>query len=461
MNQVLHWIVTIVLFIISLSLLIVIHELGHLSMAKLFNVYCKEFSVGFGPALLHKRKEGKETYFSIRAVPLGGYVSMYGEDVELEEGVVLPPERSLDGIKRWKKAIILVAGVTLNAVLALTLFAVSNLCFKNNYVTNEVTVAEGTFAYDIGLRDGDTMYVLGPADGKLNTTNRVTAYYKEGEVTYEDYFFVIDDNVTYNDNPYVLCYYPSSAKVKTSFSSSIFLFQAATDDYVKETSFKSWTEAGIILAHYPEYRQDYLKPIDNTSFVTHLNFVRNGEVTNYAFGVKTVASGNSYVWEDFGLYFKVNKEWAPFSERVKGTFEDFGHASVVVFKGLGMIFTGGIKNMSGIVGILNFSSTVLNNYSFSYYIYLWGLISVNLAIFNLLPFPGLDGWALLVTGIEGSVNSIKRAKYKKQNNETSSFQEWKIPSKVKNIVSFIGLALLMLLMLAIVVLDILRWIGVM
>ena len=270
MNQVLHWIITIILFIISLSLLIVIHELGHLSMAKLFNVYCQEFSVGFGPALIHKRKQGKETYFSIRAVPLGGYVSMYGEDVELEEGVVIPPERSLDGIKRWKKAIILVAGVTLNALLALTLFAVSNLCFKNNYVTNEVTVKEDTFAYAAGLRDGDTLYVLGPDNGKLNTANRVTAFYKEGEVAYEDYFFVIDDNVTYNGNPYVLCYYPSSAKDKTSFSSSIFLFQAATDDYVKETSFKSWTDAGVILNHYPEYRQDYLKPIDNTSFLTKL-----------------------------------------------------------------------------------------------------------------------------------------------------------------------------------------------
>jgi regulator of sigma E protease len=195
--------------------------------------------------------------------------------------------------------------------------------------------------------------------------------------------------------------------------------------------------------------------------VTHLNFVRNEEVTPYEFGVKTVASGNSYVWEDFGLYFKVTKAWAPFDERVKGTFQDFGRASVAVFKGLGMIFTGGIKNMSGIVGILNFSSTVLNNYSFSYYIYLWGLISVNLAIFNLLPFPGLDGWALLVTAIEGGVNSVKRAKYKKQNADISSFQEWKIPSKIKNIVSFIGLALLMLLMIAIVVLDILRWVGVM
>ena len=73
-----QWILSIVLFIFSLGVLIVIHELGHFSMAKLFNVYCQEFSIGFGPALLHKRKKGKETSFSIRAVPLGGYVSKIG-----------------------------------------------------------------------------------------------------------------------------------------------------------------------------------------------------------------------------------------------------------------------------------------------------------------------------------------------------------------------------------------------
>ena len=66
--QILQFIGSLLLFILSLSVLIIIHELGHLSMAKLFKIYCQEFSVGFGPALLHKRKEGKETYFSISSL---------------------------------------------------------------------------------------------------------------------------------------------------------------------------------------------------------------------------------------------------------------------------------------------------------------------------------------------------------------------------------------------------------
>lgn len=457
MPVVLHWIITIVLFIISLSLLIVIHELGHLSMAKLFKVYCQEFSVGFGPALIHKRGKGKETYFSLRAIPLGGYVSMYGEDIQLEEGVVIPKERSLEGIKRWKKAIILSAGVTLNAVLALSLFAISNICFKTNYVTNVVTVSENSVLYQDGVRNNDTMYIYGPDEGKLNKNNLVTAEFTKDGVLHQDSFFVIDDNVTYKEKPYVLCYYPNSSKKLTTFSDSIFLFPAATDDYVKNTSFANWPE----LVNYPEYREDYVLPVDNTSFVTHLKFTNpNNEISTHEITIESTLSGKNYIWKDIGLYLNVSKQWDPFGTRVKNTFADFGESAVVVFKGIGMLFTGGIKNMSGVVGILNFSNSVLSNYSFAAYISLWGMISVNLAIFNLLPFPGLDGWALLVTAIEGSVNSIKRAKTKK-NNPQNSYEDWKIPSKIKNIVSFIGLALLMLLMLAIVVLDILRWTGVM
>ena len=86
-----EWILSFLLFIVSLGMLVTIHEAGHFSMAKLFNVYCREFSIGFGPALLKRKKEGKETYFSIRAIPLGGYVSMFGEDAaELEEFKDLP-----------------------------------------------------------------------------------------------------------------------------------------------------------------------------------------------------------------------------------------------------------------------------------------------------------------------------------------------------------------------------------
>ena len=70
----------ILLFVFCLSTLIMIHEAGHLAAAKIFNVYCFDYSIGFGPALLHVKRKRGETYFSIRAIPFVGFVSMYGED---------------------------------------------------------------------------------------------------------------------------------------------------------------------------------------------------------------------------------------------------------------------------------------------------------------------------------------------------------------------------------------------
>ena len=85
--NVLMTILYILLFVVCLSVLIMIHELGHFTAAKIFKVYVQEFSIGFGPALIHKKRKNGESYFSLRVIPFGGYVSMYGEGVELEDGV--------------------------------------------------------------------------------------------------------------------------------------------------------------------------------------------------------------------------------------------------------------------------------------------------------------------------------------------------------------------------------------
>ena len=141
--QALMTILYILLFIVFLSILIIIHELGHLAAAKAFNVYCLEYSIGMGPALFKYKRKNGETQFTLRGIPFGGYVSMYGEGVELPEGVTVDESRSLNGIKPWKRAIILVAGVTMNAVLALVFFFAGN-CFPIESIDyiNHVSVAE-------------------------------------------------------------------------------------------------------------------------------------------------------------------------------------------------------------------------------------------------------------------------------------------------------------------------------
>ncbi|MBS5737841.1 MAG: site-2 protease family protein, partial [Clostridiales bacterium] len=69
--------------ILIFGFLIFIHELGHFTVAKLSKIKVNEFSIGMGPALI--KKKGKETIYSLRLLPIGGYVKMEGEDEESEE----------------------------------------------------------------------------------------------------------------------------------------------------------------------------------------------------------------------------------------------------------------------------------------------------------------------------------------------------------------------------------------
>ena len=108
-------------FILILSVIIIVHELGHLIAAKKFNVYCKEFSIGMGPVVWQKQKG--ETAWSIRAFPIGGFVAMAGEEGEEEDtDEDIPFERTINGISPLKQIVVMGAGAFMNIVLAWLIF---------------------------------------------------------------------------------------------------------------------------------------------------------------------------------------------------------------------------------------------------------------------------------------------------------------------------------------------------
>lgn len=452
-----EWLLSILLFIVSLGALITIHEAGHLSMAKLFKVYCHEFSIGFGPKILKVRKEGHETYFSIRAIPLGGYVSMYGEGAdELPEFKDVPPERSLEGVKKWKKAIIVLAGVILNAILALILILISNLAFPLIQQTASTEVKQDSIAYVAGVRSDDRVKFIYPSsmeqDGGIMPFQY--DYTTEDKIIHAGNFFIVDNSITMisevdhtNELHYVLTFMYTGDKGNSVLTEGIKLYPAiakadvANNPYVSKV-FGSWAAEKDSPEYYPNFTVQNYVPGEKTTFTTNINFaLQNDSIVQRALTITTVADGSKYKWNDVGISFKTREYWAPVGDRFKQSFVDYGNAASAVFRGLGVLFTGGIRNMSGIVGIFETSATLFSNYTFATYLYFWGMISVNLAIFNLLPFPGLDGWQLLVTIIEGVSHK-------------------KLPNKFKQAMSLIGLGLLFLLMIAIVVLDILRIAGV-
>ena len=106
--------ITLLVFLATILFLIGIHELGHFLVAKLFRVWVVEFAIGFGPALLSWKRG--ETKYSLRAFPLGGYVKLAGEGLELEEGI--PFERTLPGKPPLVRAAVALAGPAMNLAAA-------------------------------------------------------------------------------------------------------------------------------------------------------------------------------------------------------------------------------------------------------------------------------------------------------------------------------------------------------
>ena len=505
--QVLMTILYILLFIVFLSVLIIIHELGHLAAAKAFNVYCLEYSVGMGPALFKYKRKNGETQFTLRGIPFGGYVSMYGEGVELPDGVTVDESRSLNGIKAWKRAIILLAGVTMNALLALVFFFAAN-CFPQESIDyiNHVNVSEALSDF----QDGDFI--------------RFESFKYHDTVDNADYIFYLADNeTTFNGDDsvkYATCFNFDTMKNFKMLglenyiyfyelrNNQVSLYSKAPVDYSTQTiyipngvydaerAYKLLVNNGVITSYSVELfnakELDYepktikIECVDSKDMV---NKVNDGEAVIMTSDYASTDWGDSYKLfsqdnfipdfsknvkpefanatinltrridgpkggsidgpkvainitqvdgkvQPFGLSVFYIRTQYNFGQAVQHAFIDFGESSIALFKAIGGLFTSvtAWQNIGGIVAVGFETTSVLQNLGFGRFLYVWGFISVNLAIFNLLPFPGLDGWQLLVLIVEVTARK-------------------KIPEKVKNIVSFIGLALLLGLMVVVLAKD--------
>lgn len=133
---------TLIYFILLLGCIVFIHELGHFFWAKKSGVYCYEFSLGFGPKLFSFKRKNDETMYCVRLIPLGGYVSMAGEEVD-DDGEV-PKDKKLYNKPWYKKLIIVLAGVINNFILAFVVLFVIALIY-GSYSTKPVI---GVFSKD-------------------------------------------------------------------------------------------------------------------------------------------------------------------------------------------------------------------------------------------------------------------------------------------------------------------------
>lgn len=152
------WFITLIVLIFILGLLVLIHEFGHFIFAKKSGVFIYEFSIGMGPIIF--KKIGKDNIqYTIRALPIGGYVQMAGEVSEDDKKV--PKEKFMCNKTGLQRFLILVAGVTMNFLLAFVLVFISALIWGSSAI--KPIVGEAAPNYPVakaGIEKGDTILAI-------------------------------------------------------------------------------------------------------------------------------------------------------------------------------------------------------------------------------------------------------------------------------------------------------------
>lgn len=415
----------------------------------------------------------------------------------------LPRERDLEHINRGKKFVIMAAGITMNFIIGYLLYLISYSCFPNISVTSKMMMTSGANEDSIGYKydqlnqsiinsDGENyFYVMEPgyvifedtlssikADSNINSIIKygfdanTTLTDKEG--TYESVMLInntftsVQDEGLYLDSQFISNNKYNDYKVIINNSSTTW------ESYIKSIQDNKNIEeiTKFYENHKEELEKNNIKLISNkllveeeSSLIKSLDLSLNlylaktnsEEDSGYDIVIREDENGKKhFVTESvsgtltMGDNNKLSSTYLSFStyERWLGAssfeyaWKGWCNGTSAIFQSVGNLLVGkGWNQVGGIVALAQQSTTLLKNNPFSVYVKMWGLISVNLAVMNLLPFPGLDGWHLLVTIIE----SITRKK---------------LNPKFKNWASTIGMIILFAFMAVIFVLDIVKCAGV-
>ena len=374
------FLIAVVKIIILLGFLILIHEAGHFVVAKLCKVKVNEFAIGFGPAIW--KKQGKETKYALRLVPLGGFVSMEGEDERSED------DRSFSKASIPKRMLIVVAGATVNIVFAIIVYF-ALISSSGTYVSNVVDeTIDGYAAQQIGLQNGDEIIEIdGEKIRSQKDINEVISNSNGKEL-----------NIKINRNDEILEYNikPTEVPVKTT---GIYLDDEAKIITVEKGS--SSEKAGIqandklIKVNNIEINQDPNKAVEainekglNTMLLT---VERDGQQIQIELTPDYIST----------YYLGVNLQLAPdtfWNRCLNGGMQTADFLTSIV-DNLKQLFTGqvGVDQMMGPVGI---SEVIAKTDGVREFFQMMALISLSLGVTNLLPIPALDGGKLLILIVE-------------------------------------------------------------
>ena len=359
---------SVLLAILILLLMITVHEFGHYLAGKLLKFRINEFSIGFGPALFKRRSKRTGELFSVRLIPLGGYCAFDGED-GLDEEPAPPPEAFTEFEERhepeaerlikgagtqlvpkgepftkrppWARIIVLIAGALMNYIFAVVLILIEFFaCGQTLIAVYETAPAEGEYAA-YALADED---IILEADGRgvYLTTDLLAALHGKNK----------GDMVEFTVSRVTERTEEGRAARREEMTVTVMLREDVGDASSADTALL-WQAIGAA--------QD--------------------EAGNYMMANAVMK---------FGFFETIGRSFT-YSFKIAGS----------IFRVLGELLTGrlGLDAFGGPITTISMTAQVAAQ-GLRYFLEIAGYIGVNLAVFNLLPIPALDGSKVVFTAIE-------------------------------------------------------------
>lgn len=415
-----NFIIIILKVIFLLGFLIFIHEGGHFLVAKLCKVRVNEFAIGFGPIIW--KKQGKETKYAIRLIPLGGFVSLEGEDERVES------KNSFSEASIAKRMAIIVAGGVVNIAFGLLVYFILMSSIGNNTSTIVDKTMPQYAAEQSGIIAGDEIIKIN--NKKINVKSDIDKILSKsnGEE--------LKITIKRNGEGQEIALTPTRKENK---STGIYLKSGDNSTKIVTVEKGSSAEKQGLKANDRIQKINGIEVKTREDIVNAITSIEDNEKLTF-----TVERGNETIEIEvmpdtlytyyIGVQFKLaennilnNMHYALYETR------DF---ILTITDNLKMLFTGnvGLDQMMGPVGI---SEAVANTSGVKDFVYLLALISLSLGVTNLLPFPALDGGKFALLLLE-----LIRGKKLKQETEIN--------------LQLLGFALLMILALYVTYNDILR-----
>lgn len=376
--------VTILKVVFLLGFLVLIHEGGHFIVAKLSKVKVNEFAIGFGPTIW-KSKKG-ETKYALRLIPLGGFVSMEGEEERSEA------KGSFSKTSIPKRIAIVAAGGVVNIIFGLLVYFVLATT-TSQFVSQKIdSIQENFGAMQAGIISGDEIIsinnkkirrqkditnILQKSNGenvsvKVKRDNKEITYtVKPTNVPSRDtgiYLGMQGENVTTK----IVGVYPNSPAEKAGIQVND-IIKSVNGKVVEEDPYK-------IVQYIAESNED-----------VEFEIIRKDKLIKISVTPNTI--NNYYLGVQFELADK------NFANTVQYAFWETVDFSVSIVDNLKMLFTGKVS-ANQLMGPVGISGVVAETSSIKDFMNILALISLSLGITNLLPFPPLDGGKIVILLIE-------------------------------------------------------------